>query len=74
MARPPKPTRAVDLEPGDYIVTVLHDRHRVWRIGREWTIIGHGSKLKRAAVWYALSALTIQAEREEGIDPSGLPP
>jgi len=68
----PKPKHSIELEPGNYIVTVLHDRYRLWRIGHDGTITGHGSKLKRTAVWYALSALTLEAEHREGIDPSRL--
>ena len=49
---------------------MLHDRYRLWRIGHDGTITGHGSKLKRTAVWYALSALTLEAEHREGIDPA----
>jgi len=63
-----KPRITVELEPGDYLVSV-HPSHRsrVWRVGTDGTVTGHGSKLRRVAVWDALVVLTVAAEREEGI-------
>jgi len=63
-----KPRITIELEPGNYLVSVHpSNRSRVWRVGTDGTITGHGNKIRRAAVWHALRELTIAAEREEGI-------
>ena len=65
-----KPKMTVILEPGTYLVNV-HPAYnpRVWRFTGEG-FEGHGSKLKRAQVAYAVNELIAKAEELEGIEPS----
>lgn len=57
-----KPKITVNLEPGTYLVNV-HPAYppRVWRYTGEG-FEGHGSKLKRAPVAYAVNELLVKAQ------------
>jgi hypothetical protein len=59
---------SVTLAPGTYIVNV-HPSHatRVWKHQGEGVFVGHGSKLRKAAIAYAINDLISKAEEVEGI-------
>jgi len=65
--RKPGPRITLELPPGDYIVSVRSRGSRVWQIYSDGKIVGPSSKLKRVAVWDALSELTLAAEVKEGL-------
>jgi hypothetical protein len=66
-----KPTFTVELEAGDYLVSVHHAFKRVWKIQGSDPIVGQGRSLRRTAVYDALRELTIAAELDEGIRHEG---
>src|SRR5262245_4275523 len=66
-----KVTVAVELEPGSYLVDVVKyptPRARVWKHEGNGVFVGHGGKLRRAAIAYALNELVAAAERQEEIE------
>jgi hypothetical protein len=66
-----RPRINLELEAGDYIVSVREGSQRAWRILPTGTVRGHGRQLKKIAVWDALRELTIAAEVDEGIRTEG---
>lgn len=65
-----KPRITVELEPGSYLVDV-HPAYppRIWKHQGNGVFEGHGGKVRRVAIQYALNELIIAAERQEGIRP-----
>lgn len=70
MPTPEKPKVTIALEPGQYLVDVCKypaPHARVWKHHGEGIFDGHGGKVRRVAIAYALNELIAAAERHEGI-------
>jgi len=68
---PERVTVTVDLEPGSYLVDISKyptPRARVWKHHGEGVFTGHGGKVRRVAIAYALNELIAAAEKDEGIE------
>jgi hypothetical protein len=66
----PKPTLSVELEPGNYLVSV-HPSYgvRTWKQDQQGALfIGKTGRIKRTAIAEAFRDLTIEAEKVEGIE------
>lgn len=63
-----KPKIQIELEPGDYLVSVHKSGfRRIWKVQPTGEIVGMGRQIRRVAVRDALTQLTIAAEADEGI-------
>jgi hypothetical protein len=68
MSTPEKPKLTIELEPGDYLVTVWDGGAWAWKHDRFGTFSGHGGKLKRTAAADAISQLRQEALKHYGLD------
>lgn len=67
---PDNPTVTVTLEPGEYLIDICKypvPHARVWKHQGNGVFVGHGGKIRKAEIAYALNTLIAAAEREEGI-------
>lgn len=64
-----KGTVGLELEPGDYIVSIHYSHQpRIWKIKATGEIIGMGRALKRVGIYHTLAELTRAAEEDEGVE------
>ncbi len=63
MAKVTKPRIAIELEPGEYIVSVAPGHRLAWRHQGSGLFIGHGGKIRRPTIADGINELLIAAER-----------
>jgi hypothetical protein len=68
MSAKEKPRITLELETGDYLVSVHPSGSYAWKHRGDGTFEGHGVKIKKGAVTDALQQLRLNTRRELGLD------